>query len=61
MPIYADRWTQPLGVFEIYKRPRHPLRDMPDARMMVLAVALGGGLLLYISLFAIVRQAAQTD
>ena len=50
---------QLLGVIEIYKRPDILFRDISRARMMVLLVTLGGGALLYISLFAIVRQAAK--
>jgi len=58
VPIYADS-KELLGVIEIYKRPDILFRDISRARMMVLLVALGGGVLLYISLFAIVRQAAK--
>ena len=58
VPIYADS-KELLGVIEIYKRPDILFRDISRARMMVLLVTLGGGGLLYISLFAIVRQAAK--
>lgn len=58
VPIYSDNKSL-LGVIEIYKRPDTLLRDVRQARVMVLLVALGGGILLYISLFAIVRQAAK--
>jgi signal transduction histidine kinase len=58
VPIYADS-KELLGVIEIYKRPDILFRDISRARLMVLLVSLGGGALLYISLFAIVRQAAK--
>ena len=58
VPVYAEN-KDLLGVIEIYKRPDMLFRDIRRARMMVLLVALGGGVLLYISLFAIVRQAGR--
>ena len=58
VPIYSES-KELLGVIEVYKRPDVLFRDIRQARMMVLMAALGGGLLLYISLFAIVRQAAK--
>jgi len=58
VPVYSDS-KELLGVIEIYKRPDILYRDIRRARLMVLLAALGGGLLLYISLFAIVRQAAK--
>lgn len=63
VPIYArSPVTQRgglLGVVEIYKRPDALFRDIRKARWVVLLGALGGGLLLYLSLFAIVRQAGR--
>ena len=58
VPIYAEN-KELLGVIEIYKRPDGLFRDIRQARLMVLFATLGGGVLLYISLFAIVRQAAK--
>ena len=58
VPIYADS-KELLGVIEVYKRPDALFRDIRQARLMVLFATLGGGALLYISLFAIVRQAAK--
>jgi len=58
VPIYAEN-KELLGVIEIYKRPDGLFRDIRQARLMVLFASLGGGGLLYISLFAIVRQAAK--
>jgi C4-dicarboxylate-specific signal transduction histidine kinase len=58
VPIYSDTTKKLLGVFEttsadvIYE-------DVTKASTVVLLGALGGGLLLYVSLFAIVRQAAK--
>jgi two-component system sensor histidine kinase HydH len=59
IPIYADASRDLLGVMEIYKRADPIDRDIREARIVVLLGALGGGLLLYLSLFAIVRQAAR--
>ena len=59
VPIYNDGNKELLGVFETYKRADSILHDVREARLVVLIGALGGGLLLYVSLFAIVRQAAK--
>jgi signal transduction histidine kinase len=59
VPIYSAAGGELLGVFETYKRADSIYRDIREARMVVLLGALGGGLLLYVSLFAIVRQAAK--
>jgi len=59
VPIYWDEPRELLGVFETYKRADSIRREIREARMVVLLGALGGGLLLYVSLFAIVRQAAR--
>ena len=59
VPIYSAGGGELLAVVEIYKRPDMLLRDIRKARMVVLLGALGGGLLLYLSLFAIVRQAGR--
>lgn len=59
VPIFSDNGNQLLGVFETYKRADPITRDLREARLVVLLGALGGGLLLYLSMFAIVRQAAR--
>jgi len=59
VPIFADNRGELLGVFETYKRADSIYSDIRDARTVVLLGALGGGLLLYLSLFAIVRKAAR--
>ena len=59
VPIFAKDGRNLLGVFETFKRADAIQRDVRDARLVVLAGALGGGLLLYLSLFVIVRQAAR--
>ena len=59
VPIYSASSGELLSVVEIYKRPDTLFRDIRKARMVVLFGALGGGLLLYLSLFAIVRKAAR--
>ncbi len=59
MPIFTDDGHTLLGVFETFKRADAIDRDVRDARLVVLTGAFGGGLLLYLSLFVIVRQAAR--
>ncbi|MGB7948369.1 MAG: ATP-binding protein [Candidatus Binatia bacterium] len=59
IPVYADTTRDLLAVMEIYKRAGPIDRDVREARIVVFLGALGGGVLLYLSLFAIVRQAAQ--
>ena len=59
VPIYSEAPRDLLGVMEIYKRADPIDRDIREARIVVLLGALCGGLLLYLSLFAIVRQAAR--
>ena len=59
IPIYSENASELLGVMEIYKNAEVIYRDINKARLVVLFGALGGGLLLYVSLFAIVRQAAR--
>jgi two-component system, NtrC family, sensor histidine kinase HydH len=59
VPIYSERSRELLGVFETYRRPDAIFLAVKEARAVVLLGAVGGGLLLYVSLFAIVRQAAR--
>ena len=58
VPIFSDDGEM-LGVFETYKRADSIYRDVQQARLVVLFGALGGGVLLHLTLFAIVRQAAR--
>src|SRR6266576_2266180 len=59
VPIYSESGKELLGVFETYRRPEGIFQAIHEARLIVLLGAVGGGLLLYVSLFAIVRQAAK--
>jgi signal transduction histidine kinase len=59
VPIYAEGGRELLGVFETYRRPDSLFQSIREARAVVLLGAVGGGLLLYASLFAIVRRAAR--
>jgi two-component system, NtrC family, sensor histidine kinase HydH len=59
IPVYSEVTRELLGVMEIHKRADPIDRDIREARVVVLLGALCGGLLLYLSLFAIVRQAAR--
>ena len=59
VPIYSEGRRELLGVFETYRRPDTIFLAVREARAVVLLGAVGGGLLLYVSLFAIVRQAAR--
>jgi two-component system, NtrC family, sensor histidine kinase HydH len=58
IPIYSENGSELLGVFETHRRSDGVIRAIHQARLVVLLGAVGGGLLLYLSLFAIVRQAA---
>ena len=59
VPIYSKDDRRLLGVFETHRRAELLLQHLREARVVVLVTAVGGGLLMYISLFAIVRQAAR--
>ena len=59
IPIYSENGRELLGVFETHRRSDSVIRAIHQARLVVLLGAVGGGLLLYLSLFAIVRQAAR--
>ena len=59
VPIYGENGKELLGVFETYRRPDAIFRAVHEARLVVLLGAVGGGLLLYVSLFAIMRRAAR--
>jgi two-component system, NtrC family, sensor histidine kinase HydH len=59
VPIYSEGGGELLGVFETYRRPDPIFQAVRRARVVVLLGAVGGGLLLYASLFAIVRRAAR--
>ncbi len=59
VPIFSDTTKKLLGVIETYKRADAIYQEVTKARTVVLFGAVGGGLLLYLSLFAIVRQAAR--
>ena len=59
VPIYSEKNRQLLGVFETYRRADSINEHIREARVVVLLAAAVGGVLVYISLFAIVRQAAR--
>ena len=59
VPIFSRSKRELIGVIEAYQKADSIYRDLHEARMLVLAGAVGGGLLLYFCLFAIVRQAAR--
>jgi two-component system, NtrC family, sensor histidine kinase HydH len=59
VPIYSDNNRDLLGVFETHRGTASIVQAVAEARAVVLIGALGGGLLLYLALFAIVRRAAQ--
>ena len=59
VPIYSEKDRRLLGVFETHRRADSINEDVREARTVVLLAAVAGGALVYISLFAIVRQAAR--
>jgi len=59
VPIFSADKKKIIGVIEAYKSSDNFFKDIERARTAVLIVALGGGLLLYVALFAVVRQASR--
>lgn len=58
VPIYSEKNQELLGVFETHRRADSINQHISEARVVVLLAATVGGALVYLSLFAIVRQAA---
>lgn len=58
VPIYSEKNRELLGVFETHRRADSINQHISEARVVVLLAAIVGGTLVYLSLFAIVRQAA---
>ena len=58
VPIYSEKNQELLGVFETHRRADSINQHIGEARVVVLLAAIVGGALVYLSLFAIVRQAA---
>jgi signal transduction histidine kinase len=59
VPIFSDDGKEVVGVIESYKSVETLYRDIRRARYVIVAVSIGAGSLLYLSLFFIVRQAAR--
>ena len=59
VPIYSENGREIVGVIESYKSIEALVRDIRKARLAIVLVSVGGGLLLYLSLFFIVRRAAR--
>ena len=59
VPVYSGNRKELLGVFETYKSADVLYRTILNARVAVLIGAAAGGLLLYLSLVVIVRQASK--
>ncbi|MGH7769263.1 MAG: sensor histidine kinase [Candidatus Binatia bacterium] len=59
IPIFSNDGRSVVGVIETYKSADALYREIRRARIGVLGVTGAGGLLLYFSLFAIVRQGAR--
>ncbi|MBI3780030.1 MAG: hypothetical protein HY278_03080 [candidate division NC10 bacterium] len=59
VPIFSEDGREVIGVIETYRSADALFRDIQRARFMVLLVASLGGVLLYLSLFAIVRRASR--
>lgn len=59
VPIFSEDGKEILGVVESYKSVDNLYRDIRRASFAILMVSTGGGLLLYLSLFVIVRRAAR--
>ncbi|MFQ5881809.1 MAG: ATP-binding protein [Candidatus Methylomirabilales bacterium] len=61
VPVVAEGTQEVLGVAEVYKDPALLFKGIREGQWMVWSVALLGGLILYLSLFAIVRGAYRTQ
>jgi len=59
VPIIFPDTSQVIGVAETYKMPARVLAKIRQGQRVVLGTALTGGVLLYLSLFWIVRRAGQ--
>ncbi len=61
VPIYSSSNVdgEVIGVIETYRQADSLFKDIKRARFVILLVSLLGGLLLYISLFTIVRRASK--
>jgi len=59
VPIFSENGKEIVGVIESYKSVDTLYRDIRRARLAIVAASAGGGLLLYVSLFVFVRQAAR--
>lgn len=59
VPIYSENGKELIGVIESYKSVDILYRDIHRAQLAILAASAVGGLLLYVSLFVFVRQAAR--
>lgn len=59
VPIVFPRTGGVAGVVETYKTPKQVFASIRRAQLAVMSTAVGGGILLYLSLFWIVRRAAR--
>jgi two-component system sensor histidine kinase HydH len=59
VPIFSENDKDISGVIETYKSADALFHNINRARFAILIVAIGGSVLLYLSLFAIVNQAAK--
>ena len=59
VPIVFPDTSQVVGVVETYKMPARVLTKIRQGQRVVLGTALSGGVLLYLSLFGIVRRAGR--
>jgi len=59
VPIFSENDKEIIGVIETYKSADALFQNIKRARFAVLIVAIGGSVLLYLSLFAIVNQASK--
>ncbi|MFQ5682639.1 MAG: sensor histidine kinase [Candidatus Binatia bacterium] len=58
VPIYSKKGREIVGIIETYRLAETLFKDIQRARLVILLAAILGGLLLYFSLFAIVKRAS---
>ncbi|MFQ5875238.1 MAG: PAS domain S-box protein, partial [Dehalococcoidia bacterium] len=61
IPVVAEETQGVIGVVEVYKDPAPLFKGIREGKLLIWTVALLGGLVLYLSLFGIVRASYRTQ
>ncbi len=60
LPIWNSDRTRVIGVLELYKAPKALYDAIAKGKKLVLAVSVSGGIILFLTLFWVVRRASRT-